>query len=66
MTRRPGHDAVLRSLEVALNSPDLQAVKMNVVIIRDLNDNELLDFVLMTKDKALSIRFIEFMPFTGN
>ena len=66
MTRRPGHDAFLRSLEGALNSPDLQAVKMNVVIIRDLNDNELLDFVLMTKDKALSIRFIEFMPFTGN
>lgn len=64
MTRRSGHEAVLRSLEVALASP-LQSVKVNVVVIKGLNDAEVLDFVEMTRDKALSIRFIEFMPFTG-
>ncbi|KAI0094457.1 molybdenum cofactor biosynthesis prote [Irpex rosettiformis] len=65
MTRRIGHEAVLRSLEVALASP-LQSVKVNVVVIKDLNDSEILDFVEMTREKAFSIRFIEFMPFTGN
>ncbi|KAG0700682.1 hypothetical protein DFH29DRAFT_611680 [Suillus ampliporus] len=66
MTRRPGHDAVLRSLDVALRSPDLRSVKLNVVVVKDLNDSEVLDFVKLTADKNLSVRFIEFMPFTGN
>ena len=64
MTRRLGHEAVLRSLDSALSSA-LQSVKLNVVVIKGLNDYEVLDFVEMTKDKALSVRFIEFMPFTG-
>lgn len=64
MTRRPGHEAVLRTLDAALAS-SLQSVKLNVVVIKGLNDSEALEFVEMTKDKALSIRFIEFMPFTG-
>jgi molybdenum cofactor biosynthesis enzyme MoaA len=34
-------------------------------VIRGLNDSEIFDFVEMTKDKDLSVRFIEFMPFTG-
>lgn len=64
MTRRMGHDAVLRALDVALASA-LRSVKLNVVVIKGLNDMEVLDFVEMTKDKELSVRFIEFMPFTG-
>ncbi|KAI0660595.1 molybdenum cofactor biosynthesis prote [Cubamyces menziesii] len=66
MTRRMGHDAVLRSLEVALNSAKLRSVKLNVVVVKGLNDHEVLDFVEMTKESRLSVRFIEFMPFTGN
>ena len=64
MTRRRGHDAVLRALNVALSS-NLQSVKLNVVVIKDLNDSEAPDFVQMTKEKDISVRFIEFMPFTG-
>lgn len=64
MTRRRGHDAVLRVLDAALSS-NLQSVKLNVVIIKDLNDTEVPDFVEMTKEKNISVRFIEFMPFTG-
>ena len=64
MTRRPGHEAVLRALDTALASP-LRSVKLNAVVIKGLNDHEVLDFVEMTKDKPLSVRFIEFMPFTG-
>ncbi|KAF8140519.1 molybdenum cofactor biosynthesis prote [Boletus edulis] len=66
MARRPGHGAVLRALDVALSCPGLQSVKLNVVVIKGLNDSEVLDFVKLTKDKSLSVRFIEFMPFTGN
>jgi len=65
MTRRMGHDAVLRSLDVALSHPGLQKVKLNVVVVRGLNDSEVLDFVALTKERPLSVRFIEFMPFTG-
>jgi hypothetical protein len=66
MTRRRGHEAVLRSLDVALAHPGLQKLKLNVVVIRGLNDSEVLDFVALTKENSLSVRFIEFMPFTGN
>ncbi|KAI0034000.1 hypothetical protein K488DRAFT_77561 [Vararia minispora EC-137] len=66
MTRRRGHDAVLRSLEEAIKSEGLKSVKVNVVVIQGLNDQEVLDFVEMTRDRKLSIRFIEYMPFTGN
>lgn len=65
MTRRPGHDAVLRSLSAALHSQGLRSVKLNVVIIKGLNDSEVLDFVKLTTDQNISVRFIEFMPFTG-
>ena len=64
MTRRRGHDAVLKALDVALSS-NLQSVKLNAVIIKDLNDTEVPDFVEMTKEKDVSVRFIEFMPFAG-
>ncbi|CAA7264839.1 unnamed protein product [Cyclocybe aegerita] len=65
ITRRRGHDAVLKALDVALSLP-LASVKLNVVVIKNLNDSEVLDFIDMTKDKPFSVRFIEFMPFTGN
>lgn len=65
MTRRMGHDAVLRSLRAALAS-GLRSVKLNVVVVKGLNDAEVLDFLELTKDQNLSVRFIEFMPFTGN
>ncbi|KZT72882.1 molybdenum cofactor biosynthesis prote [Daedalea quercina L-15889] len=65
MTRRRGHDAVLRSLDTALTS-NLQSVKLNVVVVHGLNDHEVHDFLELTRDRELSVRFIEFMPFAGN
>ncbi|KAG6919017.1 hypothetical protein DXG01_009727 [Tephrocybe rancida] len=53
ITRRRGHDAVMKALNVALSSP-LQSVKLNVVVIKGLNDSEVVDFVEMTKDSPLS------------
>ncbi len=43
-----------------------QAVKLNVVVIRGFNDDELNAFVELIKNRPIALRFIEFMPFTGN
>ncbi|AVI50946.1 GTP 3',8-cyclase MoaA [Pukyongia salina] len=41
-------------------------VKVNAVLMKDVNDNEIIDFIELTKDLPVSVRFIEFMPFDGN
>jgi len=40
--------------------------KINVVVMRGVNDHEIVDFVKWTKDLNVQVRFIEFMPFDGN
>jgi molybdenum cofactor biosynthesis enzyme MoaA len=49
MTRRQGHDAVLRSLKLALASQELKSVKLNVVIVKGLNDDEVSKFIELTR-----------------
>lgn len=34
--------------------------------MRGLNDDEVCDFVELTRDRPINVRFIEFMPFDGN
>jgi molybdenum cofactor biosynthesis enzyme MoaA len=41
-------------------------VKLNCVLMKDENDDEILDFIELSKEKNIGIRFIEFMPFDGN
>jgi len=41
-------------------------VKINAVLIKDFNENEIIDFIELTKNLPVSFRFIEFMPFDGN
>jgi cyclic pyranopterin phosphate synthase len=41
-------------------------VKVNVVAMRGINDDEINNFIAWTKDTPVHVRFIEFMPFTGN
>lgn len=41
-------------------------IKLNVVIMRGLNDDEAKDFVEFVRDRPVHVRFIEFMPFPGN
>lgn len=57
--------SVLHSIEKALHL-GFSSLKLNAVIIRNINDVEILDFVDFVKDKDINIRFIEFMPFTNN
>jgi cyclic pyranopterin phosphate synthase len=40
--------------------------KINIVVMKDLNDDEINDFVEWTRDTPIQVRFIEFMPFSGN
>src|SRR5574343_28862 len=41
-------------------------VKVNVVLIKGINDNEVIDFIEWSRKENIHIRFIEFMPFDGN
>jgi len=65
ITRRDGLDTVLRAIDLTLKA-GYEPVKVNCVVQRDVNDDELADFVRLTRDRPLEIRFIEFMPFGGN
>lgn len=40
--------------------------QVNCVIMRGFNDDEICDFVELTREKPINVRFIEFMPFDGN
>jgi len=40
----------------------LSPIKINLVVVRGLNDNELLEFTNLTKKYPFEIRFIEYMP----
>eukprot|EP01147_Barroeca_monosierra_P004658 gene4659-8604_t len=64
ISRRKGLDRVFRGIDAAI---DLGYIpKVNVVITRHVNDDELLDFVEWTRSKPVDVRFIEYMPFDGN
>lgn len=41
-------------------------VKVNMVVMRGVNDDEVTDFIEWTREEPLHVRFIEFMPFNGN
>ncbi|PON69196.1 Molybdenum cofactor biosynthesis protein A [Parasponia andersonii] len=65
MTRRTGHHRVLDSINTAIEL-GYNPVKVNCVVMRGFNDDEICDFVELTREKPVNIRFIEFMPFDGN
>jgi cyclic pyranopterin phosphate synthase len=65
ITRRPGLSKVLDSIamaEVLGYSP----VKVNCVVMKGVNEDEVGAFAMMTKDRPLEVRFIEYMPFDDN
>ncbi|XP_026744494.1 molybdenum cofactor biosynthesis protein 1 [Trichoplusia ni] len=65
MARRPGLARVLAGVDLALQL-GYSPVKINVVLMRGFNDDEICDFVEYTRDRDVEVRFIEFMPFSGN
>jgi GTP 3',8-cyclase len=69
MTRRNGFNAVWKSIERILEMNQLGAgvkLKINCVVMRGLNEREILPFVELGREKDIEVRFIEYMPFDGN
>jgi cyclic pyranopterin phosphate synthase len=69
MTRRKGFEAVQKSIDRILELNRLGAgikLKINCVVMRGINDREVLPFVDLTQEKDIEVRFIEYMPFDGN
>jgi len=64
ITRRDYYDKVISGIDTALEL-GLKPVKLNVVVKNGLNDDELLDFTELSREKNLHIRFIEYMPLGG-
>lgn len=63
ITRRDVFDKVYQTLE-ALERSTLK-LKLNVVVQSGINTHEIIDFIELTKQKDISVRFIEEMPFNG-
>lgn len=65
ITTRDDIENVISAIKTArqLNFPSL---KVNVVIIKNINDSEIIDFVNFSIENALNVRLIEFMPFGNN
>ncbi|HTT59504.1 MAG TPA: GTP 3',8-cyclase MoaA [Acidimicrobiales bacterium] len=59
--RRGDLTTVLASMDAA-ESAGLAPLKVNVVILRGINDDEILDFAAFARDTGRVVRFIEFMP----
>ena len=64
ITRRDQFDIVYKNMLLLVEEGF--TVKVNVVLMKNFNENEIIDFINLTKDLPIVIRFIEFMPFDGN
>ena len=65
ITRRNGFERVIQAIDLALTL-GFDPLKVNCVIMRGMNDTEIIDFAHFTRDRAVDVRFIEYMPFDGN
>lgn len=65
ITRRGDISSALAGIEAAERA-GLRPVKLNVVVLRGVNSDEIEDLAKLTLRHAWDVRFIEFMPFWGN
>jgi cyclic pyranopterin phosphate synthase len=61
LTRRDCLDQVLDGIDAAIDA-GLSPVKVNAVLIRDVNDDEVVEFATFGRERGVDVRFIEFMP----
>jgi cyclic pyranopterin phosphate synthase len=64
VTRRDLFHQVRSNIELLLHHQF--KVKINMVVMKGFNDNEINDFIAWTMHNPVEVRFIEFMPFSGN
>jgi len=61
LTRRYGLHQVLDGIDAAV-AAGFDPVKVNVVLMRGVNDDEVVDFATFGRERGVEVRFIEFMP----
>jgi cyclic pyranopterin phosphate synthase len=61
LTRRHDLDKVLSGIDAALDA-GLTPVKLNVVAMKGVNDDEIVDLAAFGRNRGIGVRFIEFMP----
>jgi len=61
ITRTRAYDSVIAGIDAAQSS-SLRPVKVNAVLVRGINDDEVEAFAEFARDRRLIMRFIEFMP----
>jgi cyclic pyranopterin phosphate synthase len=61
LTRRDQLPQVLEGIDSALEA-GLSPVKLNAVLLRGVNDDEVVDFATFGRERGVTVRFIEFMP----
>jgi cyclic pyranopterin phosphate synthase len=62
MTRTPRSlEKVMAGIDAALDA-GLKPVKVNIVLVRGFNDDEIVDFARLARKRDIILRFIEFMP----
>ena len=64
ITRRRGLERVLEAIDASVEAG--LRVKVNCVVMNGVNEEELVDFVELTRHKPIDVRFIEYMPFDDN
>jgi cyclic pyranopterin phosphate synthase len=64
IARRDGYWTVWNNVRRAHDKG--MRIKLNMVVMRGVNDDEILRFVELTEHNDIHVRFIEFMPFAGN
>ena len=64
ITRRSGFGRIMEGLDAARRA-GLSPVKINTVVIRGVNDDEIEDFVRFAGREKIEVRFIELMPTSG-
>jgi cyclic pyranopterin phosphate synthase len=65
IARRPGLETVLRAIDAAI-AAGLAPVKINCVVMRGQNDDEVTAFAELTRKRRVFVRFIELMPVHEN
>ena len=61
ITRRHALEQVIDGIDAAVDA-GFAPVKVNCVLIRGVNDDEIVDFATFGRERGVTIRFIEFMP----
>ncbi len=64
MARRPAYEKIMAGLEELAKYP-IRPVKINTVIMKGFNDDEVLPLVEFARERDYQVRFIEFMPLDG-